>query len=104
MAIGVGIAAFYSIEAIRYCVSLLRWLPRHERWTRTTGGLCPICAYDLTGNVSGTCPECGTTIGPGLAESNGSIAPSLLTERQPPWVWPVVVAMMTLAVVLKRLL
>jgi hypothetical protein len=22
-------------------------------------GLCPRCGYDLTGNVSGTCPECG---------------------------------------------
>ena len=29
---------------------------------RRTGdhlGLCPICGYDLTGNVSGVCPECG---------------------------------------------
>ena len=23
---------------------------------------CRICDYDLTGNVSGTCPECGTPI------------------------------------------
>jgi hypothetical protein len=23
---------------------------------------CPICCYDLTGNVSGVCPECGTPI------------------------------------------
>ena len=23
--------------------------------------LCPHCGYDLTGNVSGVCPECGTT-------------------------------------------
>ena len=22
-------------------------------------GDCPSCGYDLTGNVSGTCPECG---------------------------------------------
>ena len=21
---------------------------------------CPICGYSLIGNVSGTCPECGT--------------------------------------------
>ncbi|MDB5171993.1 MAG: hypothetical protein JWN51_766 [Phycisphaerales bacterium] len=26
---------------------------------RVVAGLCPICGYDLTGNVSGTCPECG---------------------------------------------
>ena len=23
---------------------------------------CPKCTYNLTGNVSGTCPECGTPI------------------------------------------
>ena len=26
------------------------------RWAR---GLCVGCGYDLTGNVSGVCPECG---------------------------------------------
>jgi uncharacterized paraquat-inducible protein A len=25
-------------------------------------GLCPTCDYDLTGNISGTCPECGTPV------------------------------------------
>jgi hypothetical protein len=25
---------------------------------------CPNCGYDLTGNVSGRCPECGTTVQP----------------------------------------
>ena len=25
-------------------------------------GRCKCCGYDLTGNVSGRCPECGTTI------------------------------------------
>ncbi len=25
-------------------------------------GHCPKCDYDLTGNVSGVCPECGTEI------------------------------------------
>ena len=24
--------------------------------------VCPRCSYDLTGNVSGICPECGTPI------------------------------------------
>ena len=27
----------------------------------TTGKYCP-CGYDLTGNESGTCPECGKKI------------------------------------------
>jgi hypothetical protein len=26
---------------------------------RKAAGECPACGYDLTGNVSGTCPECG---------------------------------------------
>jgi hypothetical protein len=30
-----------------------------RRWRRPQKGLCPNCGYDLTGNVSGTCPECG---------------------------------------------
>ena len=32
---------------------------RHRRRVR---GLCVECGYDLTGNVSGKCPECGTEI------------------------------------------
>ena len=28
-----------------------------------TGSLCWTCAYDLTGNESGVCPECGAKIG-----------------------------------------
>ncbi len=28
-------------------------------------GKCRRCEYDLTGNVSGVCPECGTAIAPG---------------------------------------
>jgi hypothetical protein len=28
-------------------------------------GRCELCEYDLTGNVSGTCPECGTGISMG---------------------------------------
>ena len=35
-----------------------------DRWRRRARGpcgrgICPACNYDLTGNVSGTCPECG---------------------------------------------
>ncbi len=28
-------------------------------WRRRRRGMCVACGYDLTGNVSGTCPECG---------------------------------------------
>jgi hypothetical protein len=34
------------------------------RVARLARGLCPACSYDLTGNVSGTCPECGERLPP----------------------------------------
>ena len=37
------------------------WLWRVER-RRVAAGGCDACAYDLTGNVSGRCPECGTPV------------------------------------------
>ena len=33
-----------------------------RRWRRRNKGLCIACAYDLTGNVSGVCQECGAEI------------------------------------------
>lgn len=30
-----------------------------RRWHRRRKGLCVRCGYDLRGNVSGVCPECG---------------------------------------------
>ena len=32
------------------------------RWRRRRKGLCLKCGYNLTGNVSGVCPECGTKL------------------------------------------
>lgn len=32
------------------------------RWRRRRMGMCLSCGYDLTGNESGTCPECGIEI------------------------------------------
>ena len=33
-----------------------------RRWRRKRQGLCLDCGYNLTGNESGTCPECGKSI------------------------------------------
>ena len=35
-----------------------------RRWSKVVqpGSQCRSCGYNLTGNVSGTCPECGTAI------------------------------------------
>jgi hypothetical protein len=35
---------------------------RRRRRVRASRGLCQTCAYDLTGNTSGVCPECGASI------------------------------------------
>ena len=32
-----------------------------RRWRRRRRGLCLKCGYDLTGNVTGICPECGAS-------------------------------------------
>jgi hypothetical protein len=33
-----------------------------KRWRRRRRGRCICCGYDLTGNVSGICPECGNPL------------------------------------------
>ncbi len=48
------------------CILVVGSLPALYLWARyltiPTPGHCQRCGYDLTGNVSGTCPECGTGI------------------------------------------
>ena len=39
---------------------VLGWSGGH----RVPGGRCQICGYDLTGNTTGRCPECGIVCGP----------------------------------------
>jgi hypothetical protein len=36
-----------------------RYIGWRIRRHRRTAGKCARCGYDLTGNVSGVCPECG---------------------------------------------
>ena len=40
-------------------VGVLRWRKRRRR---VAAGLCASCGYDLTGNTSGVCPECGMVV------------------------------------------
>lgn len=56
------IPALYPIcfIAIAPAIWLLSWW--RERSTRGNVNHCSTCGYDLTGNTSGVCPECGTTI------------------------------------------
>ena len=46
--------------AIVIPTAILWHLERRER----LAGHCPTCNYNLTGNTSGICPECGTSIPP----------------------------------------
>ena len=38
------------------------WVRFRQLRRRKKRGLCPQCGYDLTGNVSGVCSECGEKI------------------------------------------
>jgi len=50
---------------VSWAVSTLR------RAVRSRAGRCRSCGYDLTGNTSGVCPECGATV-----RDAGAIAPT----------------------------
>lgn len=45
----------------------------HLRRRRRRTGLCMRCGYDLTGNASGRCSECGEEVG--VLQTNGRVTP-----------------------------
>lgn len=63
---------FDSSSSIAGSVSVPLWLPllvvavpTYRLWRRTSRfprGFCAHCGYNLTGNTSGVCPECGTRV------------------------------------------
>ena len=62
----------------RLCVPLwpavlLAWSYVLFRWwkRRVRPGYCVGCGYDLTGNVSGVCPECGRSVVPDASRDGG---------------------------------
>lgn len=44
-------------SALFPAAALFKWVRRRAK---AGSGGCPACGYDLTGNASGVCPECGT--------------------------------------------
>jgi len=48
-------------------------------------GSCVTCNYDLTGNVSGTCPECGTPIEKENQEATSQTGYPLVQLSAAPW-------------------
>jgi len=58
--VGVG---FFTLAFLAALYPTVRVIAEKRRSiVRRRKGLCVSCAYDLTGNVSGICPECGTRI------------------------------------------
>lgn len=57
------------IPVISFTIPALICLPPR----RTRPGFCIKCQYDLTGNTSGICPECGTPL-KSSSESDGSVS------------------------------
>jgi hypothetical protein len=51
------------IGAVAASEAVLR-VHRRRRRKRERSGRCAACGYDLTGNVSGICPECGMSVDP----------------------------------------
>jgi hypothetical protein len=58
---------------------------RRRRHFRRMAGLCPDCAYDLTGNVSGVCPECGTGA-PSARNTWGPLQRTGYSAPHTPWI------------------
>jgi hypothetical protein len=54
-------AAMVVIVLVAYPAWAFLRGPR-RRWRRRRSSLCVECGYNLTGNVSGVCPECSTKI------------------------------------------
>jgi hypothetical protein len=64
-------------SALAGVAALLLWL---ERRARPRKGGCDVCGYDLTGNTSGICPECGTPL---PEAQRASLASSGTTDSLP---------------------
>ncbi len=57
--------AFYSIYLPHWLTNLVAWSAFIVLWRkarRQPNGHCRKCGYDLTGNVSGQCPECDARV------------------------------------------
>jgi hypothetical protein len=55
--VGIHVRVWLLLACAAALTGLLWWLDRHR-----SPGHCQACGYDLTGNVSGRCPECGALI------------------------------------------
>jgi hypothetical protein len=62
-------ALFHYVPITLVGILCYVWLTHLVKKWRANMNICIVCEYDLTGNVSGVCPECGTAVRP--ADSDG---------------------------------
>jgi len=77
----VAIVPFWLVIAVFCPIAFVQWR-RTIRELRIPPGHCPTCGYDLTGNISGVCPECGGKV-TAMANSEERIANSEVTTKPP---------------------
>lgn len=58
---GVVMPAWF-LAAVFAALPLRLFIVRWRKWRRRGTGCCERCGYDLTGNISGRCPECGKPV------------------------------------------
>ncbi len=54
--------AFALANAVAFGIALIVGIPFLVCRRKSPPGHCPKCRYNLTGNTSGTCPECGSLV------------------------------------------
>ena len=61
-----------------FAIAPVAWVPLALRRRRTNrrraAGLCTACAYNLTGNTSAVCPECGTPVAARASKHSSRLA------------------------------
>jgi hypothetical protein len=73
---GIGLIAGVTINALVWSLAFV--LPLSLRfgffrpWKKYPAGTCQGCGYDLTGNMSGRCPECGREVPRAALRENDS--------------------------------
>ena len=66
-----GAIELVSLYAVGFCLTWVFLRRRLRRCRRLHSGCCSRCGYNLTGNTSGVCPECGTAILRGSEGASG---------------------------------
>jgi len=78
---GSALGVYFCVYGVMYAAAwMLYRRGRANRSKRVQARQCEECGYDLTGNVSGTCPECATPV-PGRAADAAGVVPTKENEQ-----------------------